>query len=151
MGLLEVLEWKLPVRPRTLVLVNLSAFVCVYQTQIPPNTSRMGVLPYHFFLLIILFHLGGGGGSNPCFKKMSYFINCIFSTKCSKQRRCPGGQRALNNDKKKCRIGTAGQETLLWPNSWLVNGLQGRQVFLSGTVRSGEAVLVQRCPSKGEL
>ena len=29
MGLLEVLEWKLPVRPRTLVLVNLSAFVCV--------------------------------------------------------------------------------------------------------------------------
>ena len=38
MRLLEVLEWKLPVRPRTLVLVNLSAFVYVYQTQIPPNT-----------------------------------------------------------------------------------------------------------------
>ena len=46
MGLLEVLEWKLPVRSKTLVLVNLSAFVCVYQTQIPPNTQRMGALPY---------------------------------------------------------------------------------------------------------
>ena len=69
MGLLEVLEWKLPVRPRTLVLVNLSAFVCVYQTQIPPNASRMGVLPYHFFLLIILFNEGGEGGQTHVLKK----------------------------------------------------------------------------------
>ena len=40
------------------------------------------------------------------------------------------------------------QGTVLWPNSGRVNGLR-QQVFLPGTVRSGEAVLVQRCPSGG--
>ena len=40
------------------------------------------------------------------------------------------------------------QGTVLWPNSGRVNGLLQR-VFLPGTVRSGEAVLVQRCLSRG--
>ena len=40
------------------------------------------------------------------------------------------------------------QGTVLWPNSGRVNGLL-QQVFLPGTVRSGEAVLVQRCLSRG--